>query len=156
MLPSYGFSTDQDSTPWYKQPLPKDSVGNERDQILWDIPIHLGIAPRDGANKPDIMVMDKKKGQWILIEGTVCNVGCIDEQSLYKQHKYTDLRAGLKRLYLSFSVTQVNIAFDFLAGYNEQLVIDLDKIGIKDKNNLIRQCQKWVISQKCEIVKAVY
>ena len=48
------------------------------------------------------------------------------------------------------------IIIDFLAGYNKQLVIDLDKIGIKDKNNLIRQCQKWVISQNCEIVKAVY
>ena len=102
------------------------------------------------------MVMDKKKEQWILIEGNVCKVGCIDEQSLYNQHKYTDLRAGLERPYPRFSVTQVNIVFDFLAAYNKQLLIDLDKIGIKDKNNLIRQCQKWVISQNCEIVKAVY
>ena len=70
----------------------------------------------------------------------MCNVGCIDDRSLYKQHKYTDLRAGVKRLYPRFSVTQLNTVFDFLARYNKQLVIDLDKIGIKDKNNLIRQC----------------
>ena len=36
-----------------------------------------------------------------------------------------------------FRVTQVNIVFDFLAGYNKQLVIDLDKIGIKDESNLL-------------------
>ena len=102
------------------------------------------------------MVIDKKKKQWILVEGIVCNVGCIDERSLYKQHKCKDLRAGLKRLYPRFSVIQENIVFDFLAGYNKQFVVDLDKIGIKDKTNLIRQCQKWVISQNCEIVKAVY
>ena len=29
MLSSYGFATDQDSTPWYKQPRPKDSVSRE-------------------------------------------------------------------------------------------------------------------------------
>ena len=79
MLSSYGFVIDQDSTPWYQQSLPKNSVENEKAKILWDIPIQLDIAPQDGANKPDIMVMDKKKEQWILIEGTVCNVGCIDE-----------------------------------------------------------------------------
>ena len=39
--------------------------------IIMIIPIHLDIAPQDGANKPDIMVMDMKKEQWILIEGTV-------------------------------------------------------------------------------------
>ena len=81
------------------------------------------------------MVMDEKREQWILIEGIVFNVhvGCIDERSLYKQIKYTDLRAGLKRLYPRFSVTKVNIVLDFLAGYNKKLVIDLDKMGIRTK-----------------------
>ena len=91
------------------------------------------------------MVMDKKKVQLILIAGTVGKyVGCIDERSLDKLHKYTDLRAGLKRLYPRFSVTQVNVVFDFLAGNNKQLVIYLDNIGIKDKNNLIKPCREAV------------
>ena len=63
MLSLYGFVTDQDSTPWYKQSLPNNSVDNEKAKILWDIPIQLDIAPQDSANKPDIMVVDKKKEQ---------------------------------------------------------------------------------------------
>ena len=57
----------------------KHSVENEKAKIPWDIPVHLDIAPQDSANKPDIVVMNKKKEEWIVIEGTVCNVGCIDE-----------------------------------------------------------------------------
>jgi len=37
-------------------------------------------------------VWDKTTNEWILLEGTVCNVGTIDEKSKNKQEKYTELQ----------------------------------------------------------------
>ena len=68
----------------------------------------IDIAPENRANKPDIVVLYKDKETWIIVEGTVCNTGCIHERTLYKQQKYTDLRSGLKRLYPNDKVGQVN------------------------------------------------
>ena len=53
--------------PWHKQPAPKPSVKNERAKILWDIPIYLDVAPENGANKPNIVILDKDKATWIII-----------------------------------------------------------------------------------------
>ena len=115
----YGFTEHEDQTPWHEQPTPKPSVENERAKILWDIPIYLDVAPGNGANKPDLVVLDKDKETCIIVEGTVCNTGCIQERTLCKQQKYTDLRSGLKRLYPNHKVGQVNIVLDFLGCYKK-------------------------------------
>lgn len=148
--------TNEDEKPWHKQSVPEPVVENKKAKILWDIPIHLKTAPQNGANKPDIVVKDKEKKTWFIIEGTVCNLGCIDERSLYKQQKYTELRSGLKSLNPDYKVIQVNIVLDFLAGYNKKLVQDIKRIGIDNGQNLLKQSQKWIISQNCEIVKAFH
>ena len=59
-----------------------------------NIPLHLDIVPKDGANKPDIAICNKKKRQWLLFEGTVCNIGQIQERDKLKTEKYADLRAS--------------------------------------------------------------
>ena len=156
ILSTFGFTADDNPTPWHKQPLPKSCMENDEAKILWDIPIHQDIAPRNGANRPDIMAMDKKNKTWLIIEGTVCNIGHITERNRKKTEKYTDLRASLKRLYPNYTIVQVNIVLDFLAGYQNQLVADLSGIGLRNGKDLLRKCQKWVISQNCEIVKALY
>ena len=38
-----------------------------------------------------------------------------------KQAKYTELRAEIKRLYKVKEILQINVVFDFLAGYNKTL-----------------------------------
>ena len=152
----YGFAEDEDQMPWHKQPTPKPSVESERAKILWDIPIYLDVTPENGANKPDLVVLDKDKDTWRIVQGNVCNTGYIHERTLYKQEKYTDLRSGLKRLYPNHKAGQVNVVLDFLRGYNKQLLEDLEKVGLNNVKNLIRQCQKWIILQNCEIVKAFH
>ena len=156
ILSHFGFTEQDDNTPWHKQSLPKSCIENDEAKILWNIPIHLDIAPKNGANKPDITIMDKKTKTWLIIEGTVCNIGRITERDLQKTEKYIDLRTGLKRLYPNYNVVQVNVVLDFLAGYQKQLVTELSKIGLEKVNQLAKKCQKWIISQNCEIVKALY
>ena len=60
--------------------------------------------------------------------------------------KYADLRASLKRLYPGYNVIQVNLVFDFLPGYHEELFQKLSNVGLSDSMN----------AQNCEIVKAFH
>ena len=156
ILKMVGLHQDKESTPWYKELQPKSCVENENAKILWDIPIHQDIAPRNGANKPDILLQNKNEKQWIIIEGTVCNIGQINERDRMKTEKYTDLRSSLKRLYPDHEIIQINIVFDFLSGFHKDLVSKLHRVGLSNVLHLIRKCQRWIISQNCEIIKALY
>ena len=51
-----------------------------------------------GANKPDIAICNKKERQLLIFEGTVCNIGQIQERDKFKTEEYADLRASLKIL----------------------------------------------------------
>ena len=60
-----------------------------------------------------------------------------------------------KQLYKNTSVKQINIVFDFLGGYHEELRKGLSSITNTDKelSFLIERCQKWIIFQNANIVK---
>ena len=45
-----------------------------------------------------IAICNKKERQWLIFEGTVCNIGQIQERDKLKTEKYADLRASLKKL----------------------------------------------------------
>ena len=114
------------------------------------------VAPENGANKSYLVVLDKDMETRIIVEGTVCDAGCDHETTLCKQTKYADLRSGLRRLYPNHKVGQVNVVLYFLGGYNKQLIEGLEKVGLKNVKNLIKQDQKWIISENCETVKAFH
>ena len=50
---------------------------------------------------------------------------------------------------------EINVVFDFLAGYNKTLEENLNDFmgGKQTAKKVIQQCQKWIFSQNCEIVK---
>ena len=87
--------------------------------------------------------------------GDSCNIGKIQERELYKQAKYTELRAEIKRLYKVKEILQINVVFEFLAGYNKTLEENLKDFmgGKQTAKKVIQQCQKWIFSQNCEIAK---
>ena len=58
----------------------------------------------------------------------MCNIGKIQERELYKQAKYTEIRAEIKRLYKVKEILQINVEFDFLAGYNKTLEENLSDL----------------------------
>ena len=147
---------EDETIPWYREIQPKCCVETKEVKVLWNIPLHLDVVPKDGAKKPDIAICNKKERQWLIFEGTVCNIGQIQERDKLKTEKYADLRASLKRLYPGYNVIQVNLVFDFLAGYHKELIHKLNNVGLSDSMNVIRKCQKWVIAQNCEIVKAFH
>ena len=127
---------------------------NQKAKIYWDIHHYVTNCPSNNANKPDIAIFDKENNKWIIIEGTVCNIGKTQERELYKQAKYTELRAEIKRLYKVKEILQINVVFDFLAGYNKTLEENLKDFmgGKQTAKKVIQQCQKWIFSQNCEIV----
>ena len=86
----------------------------------------------------------KNATEWLIFEGTVCNIGQIQERDKLKTEKDADLRASLKRLYPGYNVIQVNLEFDFLSGYHKEPIHKLNNIGLSDSMNVIRKCQKWV------------
>ena len=116
-------------------------------KVQRNIPLHLDVIPKHGANKPDIAICNKKEPQWLIFEGSVCNIGQIQEQDKLKTEKYAYLRASLKRLYPGYNVIQVNLVFDFLSRYHKELIHKLNNVGVSDSMNVIRKCQKWVIAQ---------
>lgn len=121
---------------------------------MWDIPWKLEKCPMNVANRPDISVLDKNNEEWIIIEGTICNPGTITMRTKHKKDKYIDLNLGTKNLYPGHKVKLITVVFDFLAVYCKDLEEELT--SILDKNfakTTIERSQKWIISQKCEIVK---
>ena len=55
-------------------------------------------------------------------------------------------------------IQQINAVFDFLAGYNKTLEENLIHFtgGKQTAKKVIQQCQKWILSQNCEIAKYFY
>ena len=81
-------NNEEDETiPWYRELQPKCCVETKEVKVLWNIPLHLDIVPKDGANKPDISICNKKEHQWLIFQGTVCNIGQIQEQDKLKTVK---------------------------------------------------------------------
>ena len=105
-----------------------------------------------------IVVLDKEKGMAYVIEGTICEMGKIEERTLTKQNKYTDLRYGLKRLYSLDTIIQINVVMDFVGGYHSKSVNDFINLFGETRTvvELLMDCQKWVWSQNCEIIKKLY
>ena len=103
-LEKYGFDeSDYRPSPWYVQSHPQPSKENNQAKILWDIPWQLEKCPKNGANKPDISILDKKNKLWSLVEGTICIPLTIAETTKYKRNKYVDLRLGIKNLYPGYT-----------------------------------------------------
>ena len=158
LLEKYDLLNQQNLLPWYRQPPPLATVENSRAKIFWDVQHLLSTCPEEGANKPDIVVLDKEKDMAYVIEGTICEIGKIEERTLTKQNKYTDLRYGLKRLYSLDTIIQINVVMDFVGGYHSKLVNDFINLFGERRTavELLMDCQKWVWSQNCEIIKKLY
>ena len=74
-LNKYGFEESEVNKPWYQQSLPQPVMENQKAKIYWDIHHYVTNCPSNNANKPDIAIFDKENNKWIIIEGTVCNIG---------------------------------------------------------------------------------
>ena len=123
-LNKYGFEESEVNKPWYQQSLLQPVMENQKAKICWDIHHYVTNCPSNNANKPDTAIFDKENNKWIIIEGTVCNIGKIQERALYKQAKYTELRAEIKRNKVK-EILQINIVFEFLVGYYKTLAENL-------------------------------
>ena len=158
VLEKYNFRESDNEKPWYHERPPSAVMENENANILCDVPFQLQKAPENGANKIDMAVYNKQTNNWTLLEGAFCQVGTIADKTAKKQEKYTELRAGIKQLYKNTSVKQINIVFDFLERYHEELRKGLSSITNtgKELSFLIERCQKWIICQNANIVKKFY
>ena len=67
LLEKYGFNESDYPSPWYMQSHPQPSKKKNVAKILWDIPWQLEKCPKNGANKPDISILDRKNEEWCLV-----------------------------------------------------------------------------------------
>ena len=58
VLHKYSFENEV-SKPRNQQEIPKPAKENKRAKVFWDIPIYVDKAPENGANRPDIVILDK-------------------------------------------------------------------------------------------------
>ena len=128
LLERYGFDESDYSSPWYVQSYPQPSKENNEAKILWDIPWQLKKCPKNGANKPDISILDQKNKEWSLVEGTIRTPGTIAERTKYKQNKYVDLRLRINNLYPGYKVKLITTVFDYLAAYCKDLYKELNML----------------------------
>ena len=157
MREKFEFDGSNRGVPWYKQALPLASIENDHAKIMWDIPIHLDKRPSNNAIKPDMLIIDKEGKKISLIEGTICAPGCIAKREKEKQDKYSEMRKSLERLNRGYEIDQINVVFDFLGCFSKQLECQIKRLCEGEEAKLvIEQCQKWVLSQNCEIVKTFY
>ena len=158
LLEKYCLLNQQNLLPWYPQPPPLATAENSGAGIFWDVRRLLSACPEEGANGPDIVVLDREGDMAYVIEGTVCEIGGIEEGTLTKRNGYADLRYGLKGLYSLDTMVQINVVMDFVGGCHSKLVNDFINLfgegGAADE--LLMDCQKWVWSQNCEIIKKLY
>ena len=148
---------NEDSKVWYKKAIPKARTENDKAKILWNTHIYRDKAPENRANIPDMTIFDKKNKVIVLVEGTVCNIGQINDRKDYKKRPYLDLRLGLQKLYPYFEIKQTNIVLNFLPDFNTTLKRELsDPAHTKDVSRELTNCQKWIIEQKCEITQKFY
>ena len=93
-----------------------------------------------------------------VIEGTICEIGKIEERTLTKQNKYTGLQYGLKRLYSLNTITQINVVMDLVGGYHSNLVNDFINLFGERRTvvELLMDWRKWVWSQNCNIIKKLF
>ena len=138
----YEFDQNDHIHPWYRQSLPFPVIENNNAKILWDTEIMVDPKPIDNANKPDIVIFDKKRKECILIEGTICTIGEIENRTLLKQNKYTELRYGISKTYDVTRVGQINIVLDFIGGYHKNLIKDLQtlKEDPKSIHEVLQSC----------------
>ena len=90
ILEKYEFSESEKSLPWYKHLAFQFNVWRMIKQKYDGIFHHLEKYPRNGANKPDMNVLDKMNKEWYIIEGTVCMLGTIPARTMFKRDKYED------------------------------------------------------------------
>ena len=153
------FSESENSLPWYKQSHPVPCLENDKAKVLWDIPYNLEKGPRNGANKPDMSVLDKMNKDWYIIEGTVCVPGIegtvcvpgiIQARTMFKRDKYGDSRQAVKSLYPGLKVSSMQVeVFIFLTAHSINLAKELADI-LQDKKAVavtIEKAQKFIISQ---------
>lgn len=97
--------------------------------------------PRNGANKPDISVLDKVNKEWFITEGTICFPGTIPARTMFKGDKYADLRIGVKSLYSGHKDSSIEVIFDFLVAYSTHLENKMTKI-LQDKKVVSKTSEK--------------
>ena len=80
-------NNEEDETiPWYRELQPKCCVETKEVKVLWNIPLHLDVVPKDAfQTNLTYAICNTKERQWLIFEGTVCNFGQIQDRDKLKK-----------------------------------------------------------------------
>ena len=110
-----GFET---STPWFLHYAEK-VLENEHYKILWDFLIQCDRTIQ--ACKPDLVLVDKRKKEAIIVDVAVPKERLVAEREIDKVQKYQELRREIQRIWGLSKVTVVPIVIGTLGGVTDKL-----------------------------------
>lgn len=140
-----GVSTEER---WYEH-QPKANIKREGITVMWDSPIQTDRTIP--ANRPDIVIYDKKKQMCLLIEITVPDDGNIITKENEKLNKYKDLEIEIQRMWHTKAKT-VPIVIGALGVIRKGIEKYLEQIpGQPD----LRELQKIAIMGTAHILRKI-
>lgn len=141
------FNLTTSGIPYYKYE-PANVLENENYKMYWDREIRTD--KRMKANRPDILVLDKKKKEVDIIDITVPLNHNIQSAYATKVNKYTDLAAEINDMWKLKKVRIRPLVISATAVVPKSLIKQLDDLQLQDQLSSI---QKSVVLDTCHIVR---
>ena len=142
----YGFGT---TTPWYSHYAEK-VLENDRVKILWDFIVQCDN--RVEACKPDIVVLNKRTREALIIDVAVSRDRSVADRELEKIQKYQELRREVTRVWNLRKATVIPIVLGALGGVTSRLEGYLSSITSRIT---VPQLQKSVLYNSTNILRTV-
>lgn len=115
---------------WFEETPEEVRVsGDQQVEILWDI--NITTATRLDHNRPDVVVIDKKKKSWQIIDFSVPLDSNVINKENEKLKNYAPLAAEIRRMH-GVRTTVVPIVVGALGTVSKRLTENLKKLGVPD------------------------
>ena len=134
------------TTKWYEH-APETVIENEDVSILWDMPVHTDKEIK--ANRPDIIVKNKKEKTCLLIDMTCPSDKNVSTKEVEKLSKYKDLEIEVTRMW-GMKTTIVPVVVGALGVIKKHLDKHINKIPGQTR---IEELQKIVLLGTAHIIR---
>ena len=124
------------SEKWYEHD-PEGAIENEDVKILWDINVQCDNVIQ--ARRPDIIVIDKKKKEALIIDVAVPADTRVVEKEIEKIEKYQDLKREIVRLWELRTAMVVPVVIGALGSITKNFKDWMEKLNIRSTVGVVQK-----------------
>ena len=136
------------SKKWYQHES-ETVVENEKSKILWDMNMQTDHVIE--VRRPDMVVIDKAKNHWQIIDFAVPYGSRVEQKVLEKKEKYQNLARELKKIW-NMKATVTPVVIGALGAIPKKLKKGLQDLGIETK---IVELRKSAVIHTARILRKV-